>query len=88
MSIDTLLDAIEQYMEAQRKADTDLTPHCSDWDCGLAIEFDPPSSLSGRQNLRGVKDHLEKVLNEYIDSRIKYLLGSQQGVKEQSATNT
>lgn len=86
MSIESLLEAIEEYMEAKRQIGGDTTPFCSDWDCGLAVEFEPAAgSMGDRQRLDRAKSRLERALDEYIDSRVKSLLEDRQNPKDQAS---
>jgi hypothetical protein len=77
MSFEALLAAIDEYIAARSNTEEKGANRTSDWDCGLALEFE--SSLArAEQNerVRVAASHLEEALNEYIDEHVQAVLRS------------
>lgn len=79
MELESLLDAIEQYVSA-REIPNVKAPGSSgssaDWDCGLSGEFGESYSVSWQrgQKLAEAKERLRKALNDYVDERVRLAL--------------
>jgi len=77
MSVEKILDAIEQYLKAKNELQTSSIKPCNDWDCGLANEFSGYyGSAEQREKQEGAKAALEKALEDYIDNRIRTVTNS------------
>lgn len=79
MSVITIADAIERYLQAKEETRTLPAACCSDWDCGLANEFSgyyAPGENGDR--LEAARKALEKALNDFVDQRIRTVMQENQ----------
>ncbi|MDY0040640.1 MAG: hypothetical protein RBS57_10040 [Desulforhabdus sp.] len=72
MSVDRILDAIEQYLKVKEELQISSVEPCHDWDCGLASELSGCyGSSQQNERLNWARGALEKALNEYVDNRLR-----------------
>jgi len=75
MSIETLLAALDRYIEIKKEMEADRASVCCDWDCGIASELGGQFiSPDHQQALDEAGAALETALNNYIDARIDSML--------------
>ncbi len=75
MSVITIADAIEKYLQAKEETRAVISASCSDWDCGLANEFSGYYGPAGNgDRLETARQALEKALNDYVDHRIRAVM--------------
>lgn len=75
MSFETLLAIIEVYIDLKSQAIPKAAPTVSDWDCGLAAEFESSVADAGRrERLEKAGAAVERAFEEYIDERIRAVL--------------
>jgi hypothetical protein len=72
MGFEALLSMIDHYVEVKSEPVKTSAVHMSDWDCGLAMEFESSYAEAGRkEQLDQARIALEKALNDYIDGRVR-----------------
>lgn len=71
MGFEALLAAIDQYVDVRNQPREKAVTRMSDWDCGLATEFEDSLAQAERnEQLNRARMALEAALNDYIDERI------------------
>ncbi len=75
MGFQTLLSMVESYISLKSEPRPRAAASGTDWDCGLAAEFESAyADASRKERLQASRDALEKALEEYIEERIRAVL--------------
>ncbi|MCU0574714.1 MAG: hypothetical protein MUC41_17235 [Syntrophobacteraceae bacterium] len=80
MGFEALLSFIESYIVVKNEKIPKSAPTTSDWDCGLAGEFEDSYADAGRgERLEKARAAVERAFEEYVDERIKAVLAGKTG---------
>lgn len=75
MGLQALLSIIENYVALRSEPRRTAVGAASDWDCGLAAEFDHAYADAARkERLEETRAALQEALETYIDERIEAVL--------------
>ena len=75
MGFQTLLSMVESYISLKNELRPRAAASATDWDCGLAAEFESDyADASRRERLEASRAALERALDEYIEERIRAVL--------------
>jgi hypothetical protein len=76
MGFEALLSVIDHYVAVKSEPVKAPALPMSDWDCGLATEFESSYAEVGRRDqLDKARAALETALNDYIDERVQAAIG-------------
>jgi hypothetical protein len=80
MGFEALLAVIDNYVSMRSQPVKKAATRMSDWDCGLAMEFEGSYADAGRkEQLEEATAALEKALNDYIEERVQAAIGGNSG---------